>query len=821
MPHLRFALRKLVQQPLFAALAIGTLGLGIGCVVTFFSAVNTLLFRPLPAATEGSRLVWITQTKPAETGRESYGIGVNSIDRDTILARSRELDHVWLFADLTVILRPESTPVRVLGTRIEPDGFTAMGVQPQIGRNFAAADLAPDAPQVILISDQLWRAQFHADPGVLNTCLEFNGQPMTIIGVMPPGWRYPDYSDVWMPLNVRAAMPGYADAPVDRAHAYFFNAHGRLAPGATVASARAELTALAESLALPYPDTDQTLGLKLASWRDQAHGGTLYFTLLLFAAGVAIFLISCANIANLQLARGSSRGSELAVRLALGASRWQVFRQLLLENLVLGLLGAGVGAVVGLWGIDLVVRSMNIEPPFWLVLDPDWRVLAFTVGCGFLASLLFGLAPALRDSRPQLVAGLKESSRTGLDQGPYGQGLRNTIVVIEIALALVLLVGAGLMTRSFVKLRAADSGYNAAGVLTFRVGFPVGVAADDTEIRAFFGSLPEQLRHIPEVTHAAAVTSLPGERNNIGRVELTTAPATAPIATPTQVVPDVAYRGVTPDYFATMEIALLAGRDFTSSDDMTTAPVVIVDAAFAAAVGLSPAECIGRFLGTDTGFKSDPALGPPQIIGVVASIRHLQAETERLPTLYYATRQAPVNFMTAVVRTTGDPALLASAVGNEVLNLNPGLPIYNVLTLEQVLLRSIWMQYFFSRLFLAAGCIALLLACIGIYGVMTFAVTMRRHEIGLRMALGAPPGEVVREILHRGAYLVVLGLGAGLLAATLLANFLVGVLHGVSPHDWLTFLTVPVLLAAIAMIACYVPSLRATRIDPMAAMRNE
>ncbi len=816
MSLIRLALRKLTQAPFFAVLAIGTLGIGIGAVATCFSAVNTLLFRPLPAATNGERMVWVSETRPSnDPERAFYNIGFNYADLQDHRARTTQLSAMWLFTSLTVIVENEQGPWRILGTRISPEAFDALGVTPHLGRNFTADDDQPDAPPVALISHAVWRERFDRDPEITQTSLELNGVLTRIVGVMPPHWRYPENSDIWLPLNASSFAPA-KDMATERG-TFFYKAHATLAPGASVASAQAELSQIATDLSETHPETNADIGVSVVHWRDEEVKDALYFTLLLFAAGLAIFLIACANIANLQLSRGSDRGPEIAVRIALGANRGVILRQLALENLVLGMLGAVAGAVVGLWGIDWVRTSLEIDHPFWLRFEPDWRVLIFTAMCGFLASFLFGLVPALRDSKPDVAAGLKESSRTGLDQGPFGQRLRNGIVIIEIALSLVLLVGAGLMTRSFFKLTDVDPGYDRRNVLTFRVGFPVGYAEDGQEMADFFADLPRRLERLPEVERAGAVSQMPNSGLSIGSAQLLPLQAAdSPV-----VLDRVTYRSATAGYFDTLRIPLVAGRDFTAEHTAETSNAVVVDTAFAAAVGVEPTELVGRELGNSGKWQQGRDSAPFRIVGVVGSVQHFLQRPETIPTLYLPQQQEGSNFMTVLVRTLGDPNELAQSIGNEVLAVHRSMPIYEVFTMEQVVLRSIWQQYFFSRLFLCAGVIAVLLACVGIYGVMTFSVTMRRHEIGLRMALGAPASEVVGEVVRKGFYLVVVGLGAGIIAAVLMANLLAGNLYGITPHDPPTFIIVPTLLAGVALAACYLSSWRATRIDPMAAMRAE
>ena len=817
MTSIRLALRKLIQQPLFAILAIGTLGIGIGLVTTCFSAVNTLLFRPLPGVAESDRIVILhqTQTKP-ESGHVEK-LGFNAPDAEAAADRTAALESIWLYTELTVIMEGERAPLRFLGTHLSAHAFDSMGIQPILGRNFVPADDLPDAAPVALISYDAWQQRFQGRTDAVGSELELNGVTTSIIGVMPQGWRYPTYSDVWMPFGSRSN-----EKMLSTRGSHYLDAHGKLGPGVTVAEAQSQLDQTARVLARAFPETNYGIGIHVDHWRHSGDTDATYFTVLLFAAGFGIFLIACANVANLQLSRGSARAPEIAVRIALGASRWQIFRQLLVESFVLGILGALAGAIVSLWGIDLVLASSIMEQPFWFVLDPDWRVLLFTMSCGLIASVVFGLIPALRASQPDLIAAMKEGSRTGIDQGPYGMRLRSVIVIGEIALALVLLVGAGLMTRSFRALESVDPGYNAKNVLTFRVGFPMGYESEASDVDKFYRELPGRLEGLKDVTAAAAISQLPGSNGGKGSIQLM---SSAMRPTDPREIDDVVFRTVTSNYFNTLAIPLLAGRDFDPALDSADQPMVaVVDHTFASACGLEPADIIGRKVSlADWGEAKSASAGDGtvSIIGVVGAIQHHHAETQRFPTFYLPKSHFPSNFMSVVLRTTTKPELLETSVRNEVLALHSGMPIYHVFSLEQVILRSIWEQYFFSRMFLSIGLIAVLLACVGIYGVMTFSVTMRSQEIGLRMALGATAQEVVRDVVRRGSQLVVFGLVSGFIAAFLLANLLSGFLHGVTPHDPPTFFTVPILLATVALVACYLSSRRATRIDPMTAMRTD
>jgi putative ABC transport system permease protein len=731
-------------------------------------------------------------------------------------------------SDRTVILAGENEPERAYGTEISWDAFALFGVPPLHGRLFTAADIAPGAPEVALISHRLWLRRFGADPAVVDTTVTMNGQPVVIVGVMPPGWRYPEISDIWSPLRVegeKATHRGY----------YWLDGRARLKPGVTLAEAQAETDAIMGALAAEFPQTNQGVGARLRPIREEANENTGHLTLLLFGAVLSVFLISCLNVANLLLARGAARAKEFALRLALGASRGRLIRQLLAESLALALLGGVGGILVALWGTDAMLAAIPVELPFWLRFDFDPRVFAFVLGLAVLGAMLFGLVPALRASRPNLVAELKEGGRTAdATSGPRSQQLRHGLVIAEVAIALVLLVGAGLMMRSFLHLRHVERGYEPKGALTFRTGFPPVMFGKDRNIPArFFAELLPRLRAIPGVEAAGVVNVLPGFDDNLSGYAVEGRPEVTEI----NAVPLAYTRHADAGYFKAMRIPLVAGRWFDDARDRADSPpVALVDELFArrnfgsaqAALGqrLRPWEPAARQAPVQLTPKPDDAessrpKGWVEIVGVVGNIRHRADRETKRPTIYYAHRQEPGNFLSVVLRTSGDPTALADAARNATLATNRDIPIYYVRTLEDVERRGFWHVRFFTELFSVFGLVALLLACIGIYGVMSYNVSLRTQELGLRMALGAQAGDVVRMVVQRGLKLVGLGLVIGIVAAFSLAHLLTGILYGVTPHDPPTFAVVPLLLAAVAVLACWLPSRRAVLIAPASALRAE
>ncbi|HEY0946594.1 MAG TPA: ABC transporter permease [Opitutaceae bacterium] len=810
---LRYALRQLTKSPAFTFIALVTLSVGIGSAAVVFSAINALLFKPLPhisRATE-ERLLYFSETNIAHNDDD---LAINYLDFLDLRNRMTSLEGIWVHSDRTVILTGQSEPERLLGTEISFDAFQHMGVQPILGRGFRAEDAAPGAPEVTLLAYELWQRRFGGDRSVVDTVVTLNNAPVTIIGVMPKGWGYPDLTELWTPLRPE---PG---KPVQRGY-YHLSGRAKLKPGATLEQTQAEADTIMAGLAKEYPMPNDGIGAKFRPIREEAVEDSKHLTLLLFGAVTFVFLIACVNVANLLLARAVTRSKEFAIRLALGAERRRLVRQLVTESLVLGLAGGAGGLLVGLWGVDAMVAALPLELPFWLRFDLDGTVFVFVCALSLTAALVFGLVPALKSTQPDVNTELKEGGRTCDDCGPRTNRLRSVLVVAEVALALVLLVGAGLMMRSFLHLRSIDPGFESANVMTFRVGFPPSMTATDAEApRRFFEALLPRLAALPGVESAAVTSTLPGIGGETNAIIFEGRPAPVRAS-------EVQYahmRITGGSYFPTMRIPLLAGRLFDPAQDRAGKPhVTIVDETFARTHFGGPEQALGRRFRL---FEPNQIDGKTpewmEIVGVVGAIRHDLQKDELKPTAYFPHEQDHANFMSVVLRTHNAPESVITAARAEVLAVNKDMPIYYERTLDDVILRTdgVWQRQFFSYLFTVFGAVALFLACIGIYGVTAYNVSQRTQEIGVRMALGAQPGEVIRMVIRRGITLVTWGLGTGFVAAFLLANLLAGVLYGVSPHDPPTFAAVPALLGFVALLACYLPSRRATRIAPVIAMRG-
>ncbi len=801
---LHFALRMLRKRPGFTAAAVIALALGIGANTAIFSVVNSVLLRPL-GYKEPERLVTIGHSYPkldliASVSAPGY------IDyRDQTSA----FEEIAASSNANYNLTDGGEPERVQGRRVTANFFPLLGVAPALGRPFLAEEDKPEASRVAILSHGLWQRRFGGDPQIVNRTITLNNESYTVVGLMPMEFRF-GRDELWTPI---AFTP--EQLANDRRGNEYLGVIARLKQGVTIEKAQAELDFIARRIMEANPEAypaDSGWGVKLKSLNEEIVGNVRPALLVLLGAVGFLLLIACSNVANLMLARAAARGREIAIRTALGASRLRIVRQLLTESLLLALVGGTAGLLLAVWGIDLLVALEPVDVPRAREIGIDARVLLFTIGLSLLTGVLFGLLPALQASKPELIGKLKEGGRGSA----IGGGLRNArslLVVTEIAVALVLLIGAGLMVRSFSRLLNVNPGFQTENVLTMQVALPATKYREPQQRRAFFQELMERLKTLPGVESVGAISNLPlggGVTSFTFAIEGRPAP-------PGVMNPHTDGRVATPDYLQTMKIPLLRGRHFTERDNADARLVAIID------------ETLARqfFPGEDPVGKRITIEGPDEnpiwreIVGVVGAIRHKGLDAELKAQLYYPHAQSTAGFMSVVVRTANEPASLTSAVRGAVRAVDKEQPVYNVRTMGEVLNNSVSQKRFSMFLLTIFAAVALVLAAVGIYGVMAYTVTARTNEMGIRIALGARSIDILRLVVGQGMILALAGVALGLIIAFGVTRVMSSLLYGVSATDPVTFAAIALLLTGVALLACYIPARRATKVDPMIALRYE
>ena len=799
---IQYALRSLTKRPGFTLIAVITLALGIGANTAIFSAINALLLKPLPFP-ELDRVVAVWDKMP------SRGVTRNEVSVANYLdwqSQSQSFDqfalHRWWSANLTGIDPPE----RIQGFLVTANFFDALGMMPIMGRNFSAEENQPGKDAVAIITHSLWQRRFGGDPNIIGKTITVNSIVRTVIGVMPERFNYPKGSEVYAPLAMTPEVMQSRDS-----HSYYIV--GRLKPGVSIESAQAELDGISARLEQQYPESNK--GWSAAVYpivADTVRGYDTALWVMMGAVGF-VLLIACANVANLMLARASGRQKEIALRAALGASRWRIVRQLLTESVIVALAGGVIGILVGFWGIDALRASNPGDAarfaPGWDQLGINVPVLIFTFGLAIFSGIVFGLFPALQVSKPNLNDSLKEGAR---QSSGSSHRMRSSLVVFEVALSLVLLVGAGLLARSFLSLLRTDPGFDPENVLTMNLVLPAAKYRDRPSRAAFYQDLVQRVKATPGVQSAAVVNYIPlGGANSSDSYLVEGEPEPAPGEEYLG-----RYRVSTPDYFQTMGISIVRGRGFTEQDKVDGPPVVVVNETLARK-HWPDQEAIGKRIRLYGPVAENPWM---QIVGVVKDVKHELTLTVT-PEYYLPHAQDPWNAMVLVARTTVDPASLAASLRQQVWSIDKDQPVFNVKTMHEVRWVSVAMYSFSSVMLAIFAGVALLLATIGIYGVMAFAVTQRTQEIGIRMALGARAVDVLKLVVRHGMKLALLGIVIGLAGSWALTRFMKGLLVGVEATDVLTFSVVPLCLLVAAFIACYLPARRATKVDPLVALRYE
>ena len=798
---LRYGLRTLLRNPGFCAVAILALALGIGPNTAIFTMVNAVLLKPLPIP-EPNRVVMIWGTL-LKSGFDQ--LPVSAADFLDWQRQARSFDQMsaaFAIPEYGLNVAGVGDPERVPAALASKEFLPALGIKPIAGRNFLPEEDRPGGPRVMLISNAYWQRRFHSDPAAIGRTLTVDGIPRTIVGVVPHHLGEMVHADLWLPTAINP------NDPERQNHNYGIVA--RLKPGVTVEQARAEMIVIARRLERAYPATNTGWGITLFPMAEMYTGRIRPVLLILLGAVGLLLLIACANLANLLLARAATREKEIAIRGALGAGRPRIIRQLLTESLVLALAGGALGLVLAAWGVRLLRSVVPDMFPMLQHMRVDVPVLVFTFGISVLTGLLFGLVPAWRSSHTDLNTTLKEAAGRSESAGGSNR-IRSLLLASEVAFAVLLTVSAGLLLRSFVRVTEVNPGVRTANILTMNLSLPVKY---DTPLKraTFYKSLMERLDAVPGVRSAGAVVFLPLRVSILSfRIGVNGFRIEGRPPVPQGQEPMADYRMVTPGYFSTVGIALRRGRLFDQHDDLDAKWVALVNEAM-----------VRKHFAHENPLGQHLVMGKPtEIVGVVADAKLYGLDASVEPAVYVPHMQHPGESMGVVVRTEGDPAAMAPAVRREVLKLDPEQPISDVRTMEKVLSDSLMLRRVSMLLIAVFASLALTLATVGIYGLTAYSVSRRTHEIGLRVALGASQPQILRLVVGRGLVTSLVGAGIGVATAFALTRFLAGMLYGVSATDPLVFAGVPLLLIAVSALASYVPARKATRIDPLIALRYE
>ena len=811
---LRHALRMLAAKPGFALTAVLTLALGIGATTAIFSMADAILWKSL-ALPDAGRLVMVLERRvEQQEGWIPVSPG-NFVDwkRDS-RSYERLAAYEYSSANLTAAAGYPGAPERLQSGLVSPDFFATLGVKPAMGRTFSPEEAQPGSDRVVILSHRYWVRRFGADPAVLGKTVQIDGRGVTVVGLMPAQFDFPPATELWMPLALPPPVWRLRPAPQ-------LFAVARLKQGVSQAQASAEMDAIAGRLERQFPQTNRGWRSTVIPMHDFLMGGLLgRYTWLLVGVVGFVLLIACANVANLQFARASGRSREMAVRLALGAGRWRLVRQLLGESLVLSLAGAAVGLLVATWGIDLLRTGLPTDfvsdIPNWNFIRMDGRALAFTIAIAVATGIISGLAPALQSSRhgvSHLNEALKEGGRSA-SAGRSRLHLRNVFVAADVALALVLLVGAGLMIKGLVRLIDREQNLRPESLLTMRINLPEAKYGQPRQSAEFYDHLLSGVRALPGVRSAAVANAIPHSGTNaaIRTFQREGEPAVAPGEQHL-----CEFESVSPSYLRTLSIALRRGRDFSDSDREDAPRVAIVSDRMARRYwpGEDP---VGRRVRLGVDHSHGPWL---TIVGVAADVVHNSFDRESRFTLYAPFEQSPMPDMHLAIRAAGDPTALIAPVESEIRHLDPEQPVYQVMTLSGLMRDQVLGLRYLAILMSIFGALALVLASIGVYGVMAYAVSERTQEIGVRMALGARKLDVLTLVFRRALLITAAGVAIGLAAAFSLARVLAGLVFGVSATDAATFTGVALLLAVVALAASYIPARRAMHVDPISALRYE
>jgi len=803
---IRYGIRNLLKRPGFTAIAVITLALGIGANTAIFSVVNAVLLRPLPYA-DAERLVvpWGRRDDTQHSASVSYP---DFVDWQ---ARTQTLEYVAAYNSSGTLLREgDAEPELIVGAAVSADLFPLLKVVPILGQPFTRADDQPNAPGAIVLGHDLWQRRFNSDPNIVGKQIRIGSTSATVTGVLPEGFRFPAQALKTEFLRPLASAIGER---TQRRSSYSLRVLARLKPGVTIAAAEKEMRTIGEQLEQQYPDEGFRLAARFISLHDAITWDSRTPLLVLLGAVGFVLLIACANVANLLLARAAARHKEMAIRAALGAGRLRVIRQLLTESLLLSLLGGTLGLLVAWWGINLLLAASPLEISRLKDVGLNLNVLGFTAAVSVLTGVIFGLVPALQASRADLQDGLREGGRNA-GGGAARNRVRALLVAVEVALSLVLLVGAGLLGKSFLLLSEVRPGFEPEHVLSTDLSL---AKAKYPQPEQGFAEIVRRAAGIPGVEAAAVIDPLPlGGNSNAGTFLIAGRPALRP-----EDKPYSNHRTISPDYFRALKIPLSRGRPFDARDHQDSPPVIIVNETFARRF-LAGTEALGQHVIIEGERGDNDAPPPREIIGIAGDVRHEGLDTESGAEYYVPYTQAPAASMSLVVRSsTADLGGLATSLRQVIKQFDKDQYVPTIQPMTKLVVDSVARRRFNALLTGVFAVVALLLAAIGIFGVLNYTVAQRTQEIGLRVALGAQTSDVLRLVMGQGMRLILLGLAIGLTASLALTRVLAGMLFGVTPTDPTTFVGVSFLLVSVALLACYIPARRATRVDPLVALRYE
>ncbi len=815
----RFGARMLFKNRSFTVIATLAIALGIGANTAIFSVVNAVLLRPLPYNTP-EQLVAVYET---DTRKPNDALNKDSTSYPNFFdwrEQNQSFENIAIYRGIALSLTGGNTPIQVSGQVVSAEIFDLLHVKPLLGRTFKREEEkvgGGDTTRAAIISYSFWRKQFGGETNAIGRTMMLDRKQFEIVGVLPAGFQFPiqaDAVEVWVTPAVDGVADGDERPTTERRGFRWLQTIARLKPGVSLQQAQDEMAIIAGNLEKLHPENNTNSGIRLNPFHNDLVSDYSTTLLVLFGAVGCVLLIACANVANLMLARTTARYKEIAVRSALGASRLRIVRQLLTESILLAVFGGVLGLLLAWWGIEVLIKFIPEDVPRLAEINLDLWVLGFTLLISFITGIFFGVAPAIQGSKTDLNEAMKEGSR-GMTGSRHSR-LRSTLVVVEVAIAIVLLVGAGLLVQTFLKLQRVDLGFNSHNLLTASIDLPSSEYPKPEQRAIFFQQVVEKVRTMPGIISASGVMPLPLSGNDAnGSFTIEGRPVERGDE------PDTAFRWTQLDYFKTMGITLLDGRDFTTQDNQKSSAVAIINESFVKE-HFPDENPIGKHLHLPFS-RGDEATTSVEIIGVVKDVRHRTSlSKEAGAELYLPYSQLPFfNQMSLVVRTSIEPRNLAKDLQSTIATLDKDLPLFDVKTAEQYLNNAISQPRFSALLFGLFATVALFMSSIGLYGVMAYSVTQRTPEIGIRMALGAQVSDVLQMVVRQGMLLAAIGVVLGLLAAFLLMRLMTSLLYQISAADPLTFIIVSVVLLIVALVACFVPARRAAKTDPMISLRYE